>query len=698
MAYWPVNNQIIQSLDISGNQLSLVPFGNTVTLPETQYISTFSEFYVGLLSTSEINLDGQTLNADATQLFLNGVPIATLENLSSISDWAFESALSDIDANGFSLVNALAVNTATLNSATANVVDINARTIQASTITAETFTATSTIQIINYLSTNDVYADDVFARNLEAATGSISTLNTSTLTTTDASIVNINGQPISSYSASNWYSFTALAAVDFGNNNINNVNTANLRTIEGASSNLVIQNTSGGAGFITLDGADGVNVDGNTGEVNITGNDVNIATTGLTSLLDINAIAGIDISAGGAVGINAIGAVEIAATGIESIGSANFTTIEGLDIDDNVITATNSAERLDIRDVSTISNSASLAITTTGATSDINLTAGRATNIVGAGDVTIRPAGQVTIGGFGPTAVSYALIGTSGGLDLFTEQNMSFTANQNILMSGFSNASINSVAGDVTISATTAIGLNSANGGISINAGAGPSEDQPVTITGSELTFNGLPVVTGTLSTISTFQQLFTSSLVVSTIVAPTLQVNATNGIELSSISLQYNGKPILTNVLETNVNGAGFNVTDVGTLRASVLEVDDIILPIGSLQPFIEIGNRAKFIEDILVAPTKKVDFEGQGDIATASGLKVTNIAQATGLSTLMSYNPSTGVVTHQEYGLGYAPDLKDYVNYVNTLYVNDNVTDIQTRVDEITSQGVVISIGAGS
>jgi hypothetical protein len=45
-------------------------------------------------------------NANATQLLLNGVPLATLNNISSIADWALEPAISSINVAGYDVLNA----------------------------------------------------------------------------------------------------------------------------------------------------------------------------------------------------------------------------------------------------------------------------------------------------------------------------------------------------------------------------------------------------------------------------------------------------------------------------------------------------------------------------------------------------------------------------------------------------------------
>jgi hypothetical protein len=592
-------------------------------------------------------------------------PISRISSISSIAEWSLEPAISNIDADGYDIqnVNALEaglveaplvkadeVSTGQVFASMVSSAQVFASSIKAYSLSVEQIINLSTINTIDYISTEQVVTDNVIAKN-----GSISTLNTSNI-----SIVNINGNPISAYAASNWWQYGANGDVDVGNYNLLNVLQATFSNIQGGTQDFIIENYAGGSGTATLSGGAGAKLLGGTGDVDISGNDVNIATTGLTSILDINAAAAIDISAGGAVGINAVGAVEIAATGIVSIGSANYTSIEGVNIDDNVITATST--KLDIQDVGSISNNATLGITTTGASSELNLTSGS--------DMNIKPAGNLNIGGYTINSIPYVLVGTNSGIDLFTNTNIGLTANQFVNISGYSNIGLNSVVGDITLNATTDIQINSGNGGIQLNADAG---NEPIALIGSALTFNGQPLVAGSISTISTFQQLFTSTLTASTITAPvlygsslfgvgeinnaahdlfmacqtlvinsiqstditasealnvkagditlfplsgnlfasaisTIALEAVEGIQLDAPILNYNGKPILTNVLNTSVAAEGFNVTGVGTLRTSVLQTDDIILPLGSLQAAIEVGDKIQFNEDVIVAPAKNV------------------------------------------------------------------------------------------
>jgi hypothetical protein len=66
----------------------------------TSYIET-TEAYVD----DKLTLDNQVLTADATSLLLNGIPLVTTANISSLSDWALDPAVSTIQADGNDLID-----------------------------------------------------------------------------------------------------------------------------------------------------------------------------------------------------------------------------------------------------------------------------------------------------------------------------------------------------------------------------------------------------------------------------------------------------------------------------------------------------------------------------------------------------------------------------------------------------------------
>jgi len=61
---------------------------------------------ISSLSTSIITLDGATLTtAGGTELLLNGIPVVTTANISSLADWSLDPAISTINANGNNIIS-----------------------------------------------------------------------------------------------------------------------------------------------------------------------------------------------------------------------------------------------------------------------------------------------------------------------------------------------------------------------------------------------------------------------------------------------------------------------------------------------------------------------------------------------------------------------------------------------------------------
>jgi hypothetical protein len=144
-----------------------------------------------------------------------------------------------------------------------------------------------------------------------------------------------------------------------------------------------------------------VRVESINGDLNLIGDDVNIATTGASNVLNITAVGGIqntaggffNVSAGGGMGIQAGALISITTPGQINIGSGNVlgatTSIEKVDFLDSVIskiTAPGTAD-LQIQNVASVSNSAApVALSGTG----VNITS------IGPGDVNILTQAGIT--------------------------------------------------------------------------------------------------------------------------------------------------------------------------------------------------------------------------------------------------------------------------------------------------------------
>ena len=106
----------IQSLGVSSLMASTITTDTliatstfTSTIFNMDYFSSASVF-ASSIDCKVIDLDNQQLTANATDLLLNGIPIATLSNVSSITDWANYPAVSTIQANSFPIEDAGNIN------------------------------------------------------------------------------------------------------------------------------------------------------------------------------------------------------------------------------------------------------------------------------------------------------------------------------------------------------------------------------------------------------------------------------------------------------------------------------------------------------------------------------------------------------------------------------------------------------------
>jgi hypothetical protein len=140
------------------------------------------------VSTSVLDIDGQALTANPTELLLNGIPVATTANLSSIQDWAFFPATSSITVSDYDIFS---VNNLFVSSVKGEYIvsgDISTNTGYISTlvcedITTKTFTALSTVSVISTISSAIVNAQTANINTISTGTISSGTLYSGDITT-----------------------------------------------------------------------------------------------------------------------------------------------------------------------------------------------------------------------------------------------------------------------------------------------------------------------------------------------------------------------------------------------------------------------------------------------------------------------------------------------------------------------------------
>jgi hypothetical protein len=308
--------------------------------------------------TTSINIDGQLLDADSDQLFLNGIPLATTANISSIEDWSFYDAVSTVRMNnnaitGISQLYAGALNATTVSSLLCDTSSLTFVSGSGDFLTASTV---NTSQI----NTSSINTNEVRITSTLGGTGD------GVLTVSgDGNTLFFNNAPVGTGGsiASNWSLFPSISTIRANNPIYNAIGRLQLSgqgidigalgtTPSGSTNTMVIQSgdinitSDGGGGFNC---ATGLNLAAGAGFA-LSGGAGGAITTGLVLLIQAGGALG--LSAAGAVTMQAAGACSMAAAGPVNIGSQAYTSLETIRIDNSLITRdTSTSDRLRIRDV-----------------------------------------------------------------------------------------------------------------------------------------------------------------------------------------------------------------------------------------------------------------------------------------------------------------------------------------------------------
>ena len=89
------------------------------------------EAYISTISTLGIELDGNLLTTAGqggnSELLLNGVPVATTQNISSLADWSFDPAISTVNMNNNNIIGAQGITAGTVNTSLISTTNIFAQ-------------------------------------------------------------------------------------------------------------------------------------------------------------------------------------------------------------------------------------------------------------------------------------------------------------------------------------------------------------------------------------------------------------------------------------------------------------------------------------------------------------------------------------------------------------------------------------------
>ena len=245
--------------------------------------ATGTDVYSSTVTTQAVFIEGQVLTADNDQLFLNGIPVATSANVSSIADWSYYAQVSTLDGNNQNIksINNIQAFSGSFSSITTNVMTVN------------TLVSQSTINNYSTINTVDIIADEGNISTLTGSSLTFTTLNgqanfTSTLTLgqTTTGLLSVNGAGDLLYngstitaggggSASNWSANPALQTVNFNTYGFSNAG-ALLATSLATTGNIATLCNMAAGGTVTGNNVTGTNGVFGSG-VSVSGN-VNSAT------------------------------------------------------------------------------------------------------------------------------------------------------------------------------------------------------------------------------------------------------------------------------------------------------------------------------------------------------------------------------------------------------------------------------------
>ena len=353
-SYWAKNGGIGSQSTFSTITISTANIENaTIADINNLFLSTqiieAEEAFISSISTLGIYLDGNLLTTapagGGNELLLNGVPIATTSNISSLADWSFDPAISTVNMNGNNLINGSLISTNNINAGSgfiANLVCGDISTISLTVIsTLHEISSISSLIIeaqqgifstfignngnlssLRVSTINDVVFPQVF--------NTVSTFNTASVSSLTASTINGVQFPGPVADASQWATFPAVSTVYSGAGATDDLNLRATRFLNANASgvNIVVDegaNVAAPASFsVTAQNGNRGNIsltanpgfDGVFGEINLTANGGTVLGVGTGGLIEL-----IANTPTGTLS-NATSAIKFSAAGINSYAGA----------------------------------------------------------------------------------------------------------------------------------------------------------------------------------------------------------------------------------------------------------------------------------------------------------------------------------------------------------------------------------------
>jgi hypothetical protein len=320
------------------------------------------EAFISTISTVAVVLDGSVLTTVGTELLLNGIPLATTSNLSSIADWALDPAISTVNMNTNNLINGgrgefLNLNVASTISCVSLYADSNILVGENGNVTLSGSSGTLNTNIINAFDDNNLTINNLeflngFAFTPPGGVGGVegilqitglSTINglpynTSTLviSSIQAQSANISSLTCQEITATSLTVQSTIHAISSISSSVVLADSITVSSINGATFPQVLPNVADWANFAAVstvnlnthpvvDTAGPLAITANSGNLNLTADrEFNITTNSVVNLVSRNGLGGtVNITGdSGFSGLNG-GVVAITANGGGPVNGLN---------------------------------------------------------------------------------------------------------------------------------------------------------------------------------------------------------------------------------------------------------------------------------------------------------------------------------------------------------------------------------------
>jgi hypothetical protein len=363
------------------------------------------EAFISTISTVAVVLDGSVLTTVGTELLLNGIPLATTSNLSSIADWALDPAISTVNMNTNNLINGgrgefLNLNVASTISCVSLYADSNILVGENGNVTLSGSSGTLNTNIINAFDDNNLTINNLeflngFAFTPPGGVGGVegilqitglSTINglpynTSTLviSSIQAQSANISSLNCKEIITNNLTAVSTIHAISSISSSVVLADSITVSSINGATFPQSIPNLANWANFAAVstvnlnthpvvDTAGPLAITANSGNLNLTADrEFNIGTNSVVNLIARNGL-------GGTVNITGDSGFLGANGGVVAISANGGGPVDGLNGRVSILASAGSGEGISVGGV--IELIATSGITPSNLTSKITLNGG----------------------------------------------------------------------------------------------------------------------------------------------------------------------------------------------------------------------------------------------------------------------------------------------------------------------------------